>query len=719
LIGDISTRIAKDTQTIEKILESRKLQDAYNTLEKKQGKLNDLTVKYTKSIAEAATEQQKFLLVKEWEKKTKAYGRAIKKQQEFINENDKSLISQSKMTDFIKNNLSKIKVAVVAFIGYIINSMDQVRAKIVTTFGMAAPAVNKLTRAARGLFIETTHLGVSAEQVAESFFEIYKRVGILDVKRIEKLSKDSLKLSLAFDLSAEAASDLVIALERVGQTAEGFYKNVQLVANDFNVATGRIVKDLSDMNGEITAFNINKLQRASAIATKFSLSLKDMVDAMQKFSDLSSGIESTLKVNILTGSRLNAQYLYMANMMGDIEGATKHIVENLAQSNFEQLPPGLLRSVSSELGLSVDQINRMIDSYRRGTPYLNDTLKRQEQLNTLNDLAAQKMTTLAQLWARIKAIALTVLEPIAIGLSKIIDWLSQINIWSSKGVTAATVGFGLIGLAVLGLGLKLHLLGMKVIKSFLSMSASVKGFTASLLGSGVAMDKLNISAQRTGMRGGIGGSVFGKFRTTDMIKGAAALAILAGSLFITAKALKEFKDVNWDSMKKAGIAIVGLTAAVAALGAIMMSGVGTIAILAGAAAFAAIGVSLLMTGKGIQMISSFQPANIQALSLLPGTLLAIGVAALSAATGLTAYNLAAMASIPLLVTTSKLLGSKKVAMRGGGQGEIVNYDKMKESFKSALSEVDLKVKWDGKIESTPIIVSDREVGKIIHKIMDR
>lgn len=51
----------------------------------------------------------------------------------------------------------------------------------------------------------------------------------------------------------------------------------------------------------------------------------------------------------------------------------------------------------------------------------------------------------------------------------------------------------------------------------------------------------------------------GKINTTELIKGAAALTILAGGLFIASKAFTQFGQVQWDSIGKGLVAITGLT----------------------------------------------------------------------------------------------------------------------------------------------------------------
>jgi hypothetical protein len=81
----------------------------------------------------------------------------------------------------------------------------------------------------------------------------------------------------------------------------------------------------------------------------------------------------------------------------------------------------------------------------------------------------------------------------------------------------------------------------------------------------------------------------------NMIKGAGALLILSGALYVAAKAFQEFEDVDWDDMGKAGVALLGLGAAAYILGkAAPEIGIGALAI-------GALGFSLLPLAAALNL----------------------------------------------------------------------------------------------------------------------
>lgn len=96
----------------------------------------------------------------------------------------------------------------------------------------------------------------------------------------------------------------------------------------------------------------------------------------------------------------------------------------------------------------------------------------------------------------------------------------------------------------------------------------------------------------------------------QMIVGAIGLAAMGAALIPMAFGLKMFSDIKWGDLAKAGVAIVGLSLAVGALGAIMMSGVGAAVILSGAAALAVMGAALLPLAMAVKKLSDSDPSKL-------------------------------------------------------------------------------------------------------------
>lgn len=88
---------------------------------------------------------------------------------------------------------------------------------------------------------------------------------------------------------------------------------------------------------------------------------------------------------------------------------------------------------------------------------------------------------------------------------------------------------------------------------------------------------------------------FNKLDTKSMLRGAAAIAVLSGALFISAKAFQEFADVTWESVAQGLVVIGGLTVAAFALSKLKGP------IIEGALAIAVLGVTLIPLAAALRI----------------------------------------------------------------------------------------------------------------------
>ena len=154
----------------------------------------------------------------------------------------------------------------------------------------------------------------------------------------------------------------------------------------------------------------------------------------------------------------------------------------------------------------------------------------------------------------------------------------------------------------------------------------------------------------TGIADGI--AAFGK---TDVLKGAASMVVLAGALWITGKALQEFNTVDWESVAKGGVALLGLA------GIAMLLGSASVSMIIGAAAIAVLGGALWITGEALTKFAEISWEDIG-----KGMVALIGIGLVGAAAGAAAPLIAAGAlSLGLMGGALWLVGE---AMQAVGKG---------------------------------------------------
>ena len=102
----------------------------------------------------------------------------------------------------------------------------------------------------------------------------------------------------------------------------------------------------------------------------------------------------------------------------------------------------------------------------------------------------------------------------------------------------------------------------------------------------------------------------------EIIKGSIAMLIMAAAFLPFAFGLSLITDLNFGNVIAMAGALLILTAAMVGLGALMMSGIGAVAFFLGAAALAVLGASLIIFGLGLQAIGSGMEKIIGSIGLL-------------------------------------------------------------------------------------------------------
>lgn len=167
---------------------------------------------------------------------------------------------------------------------------------------------------------------------------------------------------------------------------------------------------------------------------------------------------------------------------------------------------------------------------------------------------------------------------------------------------------------------------MEIITGVVGVGTAIKGLILSLIAFAGA---LGLATKRLFGLGGPGEGLFGtkpkiptpetpggkpdtgfmgKFNAKDMLAGAAAMIIVAGALYVTAKAVQEFMKVNWPALGMAGAALLGLVGAVALLGLavsgpqalLLLAGAGVMSIMAGALYL--VGAAITKAGPGLESL---------------------------------------------------------------------------------------------------------------------
>ena len=550
-------------------------------------------------------------------------------------------------------------------------------------------------------------LGVSAEDVAGITKGIQDNLG--GVSQVTQETVTALaSLNANFGVSGETATKLMATMQAVGsassEAAISQLESVGHLARQNGVAPAAIIEDMASDMDTFASFAVDggkNLAKAAISARKLGLDMATTAKMAESLLSFEDSINAQMEASMLTGRMINTDKARELALAGDLDGMQREITSQIGSAaEFESMNVIQRQKLAAAFGVSVGELSKMITN--------------QDKLNNMTDSEKKKRDLIAgameelgkagtQLLSALKSmipVLIGVLSPLILIASvvggvlvlfgKLLEFLNQANV--------AGIGLGDVLMFAAGAALLFK-------KNLLSgMMSGIKNIIGGIgkMGSGL-MSKVSGGGGAGGAAGGVmdkitggdkgkkGGSPLGFVEKIDpkkMLAGAAAMLIVSAALFVTAKALQEFAEVSFGDLGKAGLALLGLVGVLAAVGAIMMSGVGAVAIIAGAAAMLVIASSLLVLGIAIQAIgkgfdilasglTKIFPVMSQLVSI--GTsIMALGAAFGVLAVGLGAFAVAAMALLPalpvLMVLGGMALGAGMLLGGGGGAQEENNVE---------------------------------------------
>ena len=389
-------------------------------------------------------------------------------------------------------------------------------------------------------------------------------------------------LSTNLHLSGAETAKLIGGFARLGDgTAQAGADMAQLVY-DASKAAGVIPADVA---GDLAA-NTEKfaeygkdggknMVEAAIAARKLGLEMSSLTNVTDGLLDIENSLTSELELGALLGKNINFEQARRLAYEGEIGSAVKSAINQLGGiEEFNKMDIYQKREAAKALGLSVEELQKMTSN-----------------MDKLNADGTLQATTFDRIGQSLSAIAKGPLGSF------------------TKTLGGAAIAMGQMGFDVKGIAAKMPILG-KFINKIPAKGDATTSITKTTTPDTSKGDPSKLTKS------------ISKIKMTDVVKGAAALVLIAGAMFILGKALQEFQGIGFDTLKVAGVALLGLTLSLAAVGGIM-SFAGPM-ILAGAGAMILIAGSMFILGKALQEIAQV-PTDFDFVSL-GSQLLAFGLA---------------------------------------------------------------------------------------------
>lgn len=384
-------------------------------------------------------------------------------------------------------------------------------------------------------------------------------------------------ISSTMGISNIEAAQLVGSFARMngGSTAiaTDMIQTTKEFAKQNNVIPADVLSDLAGSAEEFALYSKEggkNLIKAAVGARQLGVSLGTVTGIADNLLDFESSITKELELGAMLGRNINLNKARQLAYDGDIEKAAQETLKQLGGiSAFNQMDVFQKRASAEAIGVSVGELQKML---------ANET-----KIATQGDLIQAKFS----------------------------QWGSTVNAGLNKYLGASLKGLGgmitasaQIGSNFANMGFSLKGIGKRIASILPSFGGVGDKFKKLTSFGGPAATKTTAKIPESASKGvGSITNSMSKINTTALIKGAAAMVIAAGAVFVFGKAVQEFMKVSWESVGMAVVSMLALVGAVALLGVIMSSGVGTVAILAGAAAMIVVAGAMYILGKAIQEIA--------------------------------------------------------------------------------------------------------------------
>lgn len=419
-------------------------------------------------------------------------------------------------------------------------------------------------------------------------------------------------MAVNMGISGESAAKLVGTLARTGgmtaQQAMDLAESTKQFAKQNGVIPSQAMEDIaqnSELFASYGASATEELAKSAVQAAKLGVSMSTLGKVTDGLLDFESSITKELELSAMLGRNINLNRARGLAFEGKTGAAVKETIKQLGgAAAFERMNVIQRRQAAEALGLSVDELDKMA-----------------KNMDKLNDDGTMQLSTFDTLKQSLTAIATGPLGQMVQGIGSSVIAMGQLNTGlSSMGTSLGGVVGGMKNFVVNSAKGLANIIKMGAQKLFGGGAGeALSGIGEKLGGIGAkAKDKIGglfgkgggISSAKTPDLGGAGKSgkgissltdSIGKIKMSDVVKGAAALVLIAGAMFILGKALQEFQGIGLDTLGIAGLALLGLTLSLAAVGAIMnFAGPW---ILAGAGAMILIAGAMYILGKALQEIA--------------------------------------------------------------------------------------------------------------------
>ena len=532
-----------------------------------------------------------------------------------LKENAKQTVAMAKamVKTLMKNPWMAIGAALIGVVKLYEKMVNASKAYQESTGASLAQADDMTERMTTASSVVWNKFGPGLSHSAKLGYDSQKAVGAIvgEFGTMESVQKSTIKQMGVFEkglnISMETSAKVMKQMEGLGAESQDAALNTMkfgaelAIAND--VAPGAIMADIAANTESFAKYGNDggkNMIRAAVAAKKLGMELGTLVKMSDSLLNFESSIQAEMEASMLIGKQLNYNKARELALSGDLEGATKSIMDQIGgAAEFQKMNVMQRQALADSIGVSADELAKMTSGkieMKEPDKTSEEKLKKsmdESTLMTRNLLTADNALKVA-MYVLVTAITLNTLAQggfgkIMKGLGKGKGLLGKVL---GKGKGALVSGIGMAsGVASKGMGIARGVAG-KGLGLAKGIASSGKGMVKKV-GANI-LKKVGGKTLAKGMAKGVGKSLLKKIPGVGLIAG---LGFAAGRL-----------------MKGDGL---GALAEVASGAASIIPGIGTAASVAIDAALIARDVSKAskdsvdMANKTSENLTKMERENIQ------------------------------------------------------------------------------------------------------------
>jgi len=508
--------------------------------------------------------------------------------------------------------------------------LDKLAQSLYETTGLTTKQVEATVNQAQKLQLQFKKMGLELEDVSKSALAIQSVMGSLN-NATDSLVVNVGKMQNQFGISAaEAAkvSDVLMTIN--GGSEKAAFATAQIVKNLSEAAgtdAGQVMKDIASAGGEALKYfggNSLELGKAAVEARRLGLELSVLTGSADKLLDLQSSIAAEYKAEALLGRHLNVDKVRGLMYQGKMVEAGKEILKQAGSlADFQKLGPIKGKALAEAYGMTYEQMAKMLANEQRMAGWHEDErahYEKQMSAQKFNvdqsyaqwEIEQKRASDLKDMSQKFEEIKIQIGNYLVPYIERFMTWitseggketlesignvLKDMGKWLLSGITWLTQH------KELAIGIAAVWGGAKILGGIKSFTSGLGGGLKSAQGLGGSMDKLSKSLKGMPKGGGGGngvmGQVVGKLKPSQIIAGGVAMVLLAGAVWVMAKAMQEFSTgVSWPGV------IMGIVSLLALAGVAILLGTFAPVSIVGAAAMVVLAGAMWVLGKAMQEFS--------------------------------------------------------------------------------------------------------------------